>query len=498
MIIDTNDSFSRPNRGPRIGQRHVLVILSSLCVTVVSYMHSTLRVSIIAVVNASAVEQQEGERLDPIHCPISVNQTDFEDGLGASGTFLWSHNVQNLIYGSHQWGCLLLQLLAAALAQRFGGKCLILCAVVWMAVLTGITPLIAPISPFYVVAFQILIGVGEGMVLPSILAMLGRWIPRAEANFLTILIFCGNTFGMVVGQLATGPLCLTPWGWPTSFCVSAFAAAMWCFLWAVFAADSPEKDPRITNEELLYITLHVGKGLQARCNSQGAPWRDILADRAVWACVVSLSAHSWIFYTALTSFPKYMSEVLHMKDRTYGFQAALPLLASIPLLIITSYIFDLMAHSFCRSAFIRKGLNFFGYFGIAGCLFAFTRTTCNVLFAEIMHGVIICLLALIVLAVIPNFLELSPAFCGSLFALANTFATAGVIFEPFVFDSLTSHATLQEWNTVFYISITVSLFSGIIFTLLASTDNREWNPRGLDCPLISDMSSINSEVNLAI
>lgn len=495
MIIEASRSPIQSTKGPCFGQRHALAILMTLGLTVVGNMRTTLRLSITAMVNVTVVEEQESEKEDSTYCPVPINQTHSPDQLSISGTFVWSYEIQGLVLGSFMWGSLFLQIPGAATAQRYGGKWLALSAIIWIAFFSCLVPLVAPISPFLLIAFQFLGGLGEGIVLPCVLAMLGRWLPRAEVTFLTTLAFAGNTLGTIVGQLVIGPLCQTPWGWPTSFYVSALATIIWCVLWIMFAADSPEKNPRITNEELLFITLRVGKGVQARCNQRTPPWSSILADPAVWAVVASLLAYNWIFYTAFLSFPKYADQVLHVSIPNYGIYASLPLLISLPFLFLSSFLFEGLAYMCCSAIILRKIFNSVAYLAIVVCLFALTHSGCNTLFAEVLQSMLIFLLTFILIATVPNILELSPIFSGSVLALANSFATAGIIFAPYVTDALTPRGSLQEWNNVFYFNIGLATFACCCFNLLASDDKRQWNPSGLDCPLISDMESSDIETS---
>ena len=69
--------------------------------------------------------------------------------------------------------------------------------------------------------------------------------------------------------------------------------------------ESPEKDPRITEEEKQFIQQSLNTENSSKVKSS-PPWRAILTSTAVWAIAASHFSENWGFYTLLTQLPKFL------------------------------------------------------------------------------------------------------------------------------------------------------------------------------------------------
>jgi ACS family sodium-dependent inorganic phosphate cotransporter len=71
-------------------------------------------------------------------------------------------------------GYLLTQVLGGIWADRFGGKLVLGCGVVWWSLATALTPLAAQAGLVPLLAARALMGVGEGVAMPAMNNMLSR------------------------------------------------------------------------------------------------------------------------------------------------------------------------------------------------------------------------------------------------------------------------------------------------------------------------------------
>lgn len=79
---------------------------------------------------------------------------------------------------------------------------------------------------------------------------------------------------------------------------------IWYVVWIIVVADTPERDSRISSEELRYITEILNTSDKKK--PVKLPWRAVLTSLPVWAITVSHFSENWGFYTQLTQLPTFM------------------------------------------------------------------------------------------------------------------------------------------------------------------------------------------------
>jgi len=78
------------------------------------------------------------------------------------GIFNWDEKTQGLVLGAFFYGYTTTQVMAGTLAQRVGGKLLMLFGVFWTAFLTLLTPILTTLGGFWAIFFvRLLEGMGE-------------------------------------------------------------------------------------------------------------------------------------------------------------------------------------------------------------------------------------------------------------------------------------------------------------------------------------------------
>jgi MFS family permease len=110
--------------------------------------------------------------------------------LMQSGSFNWNTKQQGVVLAAFFYGYITTQILGGTLAQRIGGKFLLLFGIFWTALLTLLTP-IATIAGDYgaIVAVRLLEGIGE-VSKQSFMLSVGRHVSRIGANGHLRCIFC--------------------------------------------------------------------------------------------------------------------------------------------------------------------------------------------------------------------------------------------------------------------------------------------------------------------
>jgi ACS family sodium-dependent inorganic phosphate cotransporter-like MFS transporter 5 len=233
------------------GTRHTLVLLGFLGFANVYAMRVNLSVTIVAMVNHTAIPHANQTDTDVCPNPSPSNQTS----LIQDGEFAWNEYQQGIILGSFFWGYIVTQVPGGRLAELFGSRKLFGFGVLSTAIFTLLTPLAARAGDIWLVICRVLMGLGEGVTFPSFHAMLAEWAPPLERSKMATFVFTGAQFGTVITLPLSGLLCQYGFdgGWPTVFYVFGALGVLWFLFWMPMVADTPSRHPTISVEERDYI-----------------------------------------------------------------------------------------------------------------------------------------------------------------------------------------------------------------------------------------------------
>ena len=362
------------------------------------------------------------------------------------------------------------------MAERVGGKIVFGGGILVTSGLTLLTPIAARWSVYLLIALRVLEGVAEGVVFPSMHALLSRWIPPMERSRAVTFVIAGIEIGNVITMGLSGVLCDHGFagGWPSVFYVFGIAGCVWCLVWFVLCHSSPSSHPRISAAERYYIE----KSMES-CETSvklPVPWTKIATSRPVWACAIAHFANNWGYYTLLTCLPKYMRDVLQFDMTQNGILSGLPYLVTWLLMTAGGQLADcLRAPHRLQTGTVRKlfcavGLLIPGIFlttiGFLGC----NRFL-------IVSAVVIAVgssgLAMSGFGV--NHLDLAPEHAGTLMGLTNTLATIPGFLGPQVVGALTYQASNRaQWQKVFYISTAIYCFGAAVYVVFGSGKLQDW------------------------
>ena len=362
------------------------------------------------------------------------------------------------------------------MAERIGGKTLFGGGVLVTAVLTLLTPVAARCSVYLLIALRVLEGIGEGVTIPSMHALLSCWIPPAERSRAVAFASSGAQLGTVIGMLISGVLCDHGFagGWPSVFYVFGTVGCVWSFAWFVLCYSSPSVHPRISVAEREYIEQSM------ECCQTSAklptPWIKIATSPPVWACAVAQFANNWGGYTLLTCLPKYLHDILRFDMTQNGILSALPYIVTWLLMIVGGYLADWLSRphrlhiTTVRKLFNTAGLLIPGLFlSTVGFL------DCNRFLIVFAVVIAIGSAGLTVSGFAVNHLDIAPRYAGTLMGLTNTLATVGGILGPQVVGMLTYHeSTRSQWQKVFYIATAIYCFGAAVFLIFGSGEIQDW------------------------
>ncbi|XP_064480100.1 sialin-like [Ornithodoros turicata] len=454
-----------------------LTVLLLFCALFLTYaMRVNLNVAIIAMVNNTAIAQNGTSQLET-GCPADHNATSSNRTyiFELDGEFVWDEVTQGYVLDAFFYGYTITQLPGGWLAENVNNKLLFGIAMLLTSLLTIATAPVVRWSVYAFYALRALEGLAQGLIYPSLYALLARWAPVQERNLLMTLCNVGALVGTVVTLPVSAVLCENGFdgGWPSVFYTTGMAGCIWFVCWITLASEAPEKHPHISEEEKAYIMEN--RGALFACN-RSVPWRSILTSPSVWVYTIAKFSTSWSFYTLLINLPTYLENILHFQIKNNSFLSASVNIGQLFIGIIFSYIADRLTEGKSVSVTcVRKTYISVSLLLQAACLLGITWARCDVmsvcsllLVSSVVSGTVYA--ADMVLPV-----DLAPEFAGNVMGLANMICNISGIFTPMVVGYLTEkNQTVDRWNMVFYIASGINIIGSLIFVLFGSAEVQPW------------------------
>src|SRR5258707_531662 len=191
---------------------------------------------------------------------IAVAGPTMRNELGLTPTEL------GLIFSAFAYPYAAMQIAGGWMADRFGPRLVLaMLSLLWATatILTGLSWSVASL-----VAFRVLVGVGEGGAFPTATRAFTCWLPVRERGFAQ-----GMTHSFArLGGAVTPPIVLAivaRYGWREAFYLLGSASLAWTVLWLLTFTDTPDEHPWVTPAELTAIREGGGARRAARGPTPG-------------------------------------------------------------------------------------------------------------------------------------------------------------------------------------------------------------------------------------
>ena len=141
------------------------------------------------------------------------------------------------------------------MADRFGGRWLFGGCIFLSSVIALLTPAAARIHITFLIILLVFSGLGEGVMVPALHALIARWSAPKYQSLVVSVIFTGPDVGTSVGMLLAGVLSDYGFagGWPSVFYVFGMFGCVWSVAWFLLCYNSPSTHPRISTLSLIHI-----------------------------------------------------------------------------------------------------------------------------------------------------------------------------------------------------------------------------------------------------
>jgi len=247
---------------------------------------------------------------------ISVAGPAMRKELGLTATQL------GLIFSAFAYPYAGMQIVGGWLSDRLGPRVVLAVLSVMWAVATIMTGLSWSIGSL--VAFRVLVGLGEGGAFPTATRAFTFWMPARERG-----VAQGVTHSFArLGGAVTPAIVLAivaAYGWRESFIVLGSLSLLWTVAWVVLFRNTPIEHPWMTTAELDEIGVDAQR---LKDVSRGkTPWREIMS--RMWLVTLVDFCYGWSLWVFLTWLPSYLSEARGFTPDRIALMTTLPLLAGV-------------------------------------------------------------------------------------------------------------------------------------------------------------------------
>ncbi|KAI6184807.1 putative transporter slc-17.3 [Aphelenchoides bicaudatus] len=470
---------------PLSRRMHVIVVLMIGCFCM-AYTRSNLGMAITCMVNSSstAIKLQQTQpsiatlalEREALRCTNAnldkINTTKEIPVNNYGGEIDWDSKTQNIIFTGTFWG----SLLSALPADRTSAINLLLFASLVLSLTSTLFPYFALNYNYYAVfILRFITGIGEGLMLPAVNSIIGRWIPNTEKSQAVSLFTLGAQMSGAVGVPISASFCASRFRWPGIFYFLSIFILVWALLLRLTTTNSPAKAKCMTRTERNYLEQSLENHRPINKEPHTVPWRAMLTSMPVLACLFVSFTFNTLMVLIHSYQPTYFKEVLYLKMMDNGIYSSLPHIGQMSIKMVWATGIDYLKQrkivsntAGCR---ISQGFaSVIAFFMLL--LIAFVADCTRPKLALIFSG-----LGTATSGFYTSMVTLAPAHVGTLSSLSMLVGFIGMLFTPMLVGMFRTYGTADEW---FYIFVVISFLvgsSGIFFSYFGSGEVQEWGRR---------------------
>ncbi|KAL8089559.1 putative anion transporter 4, chloroplastic [Apium graveolens] len=341
----------------------------------------------------------------------------------------WRQSFAGVVQSSFLWGYLISPIAGGTLVDYYGGKIVMAWGVTLWSLATFLTPWAADTSLLALLLVRVLLGVAEGVALPSMNNMIARWFPLTERSQAVGLAMAGFQLGSAIG-LTLSPILMSQAGVFGPFIIFGLCGFLWVLVWISATSSTPDQSPQISKYELEYIQSSRPKSFKVENELTKPkvipPFRRLLSKMPTWSIIVANSMHSWGFFVILSWMPIYFKTIYHVDLRQAAWFSAVPW----SMMAVVGYFAGVWSDNLIRRGvsvtFTRKLMQTIGFAGPGIALIALTMSKSPVM-ASAWLTLAVGLKSFSHFGFLVNLQEIAPQYSGVLHGLSNTAGTFAAI-----------------------------------------------------------------------
>jgi MFS family permease len=352
------------------------------------------------------------------------------------------------------WSYALFQVPGGWLADRYGPRLVLACALAWWSIFTSATGL--SYSAISLACARFFFGVGEAAAFPSSSRALVRWLPVSQRAFGQGFQHAGSRFGAALAPLIV-MLLIARLNWQSVFYILGATGILWAVVWHYYYRDDPREHPAVNTAEIDLI----GVGRQPQRPARAAvPWACILASRDLWYLSAMYFCYGFVLWLYLQWLPTYFIEERHFTAIRTGLAASVPLLAATVTNVAGGWISDKLAHHWSDLRRGRTRVSVIG-FAIAGLALVPGVLVRNNIISLAWLTIALAGLELTVAVSWAICLDIGGDFTGSVSAIMNMLGNIGGAIAAIVIGYL---STLLGWNWPFLTASVLCIIAALLAT----------------------------------
>ena len=352
------------------------------------------------------------------------------------------------------WSYALFQVPGGWLADRYGPRLVLACALAWWSIFTSVTGL--SYSAVSLAVARFFFGVGEAAAFPSSSRALVRWLPVSQRAFGQGFQHAGSRFGAALAPLIV-MLLIARLNWQSVFYLLGATGVIWAVIWYYYYRDDPRQHPAVNAAEIEHIGLAL---VPPRPVNTAVPWACILASRDLWYLSAMYFCYGWVLWLYLQWLPTYFIEARHFTAIKTGLAASVPLLAATVTNIAGGWISDKLAHHWSDLRRGRTRVSVIG-FAIAGLALIPGVLAQNNIVSLAWLTIALAGLELTVAVSWAICLDIGGDFTGSVSAIMNMLGNIGGAIAAVVIGYL---STLLGWNWPFLSASVLCMIAALLAT----------------------------------
>ncbi|RWR79433.1 putative anion transporter 3, chloroplastic isoform X1 [Cinnamomum micranthum f. kanehirae] len=339
----------------------------------------------------------------------------------------WSRSFSGVVQSSFLWGYLMSPIVGGALVDIYGGKVVMSWGVALWSVATFLTPWAAQTSIWALLAMRVLLGIAEGVALPSMNNMISRWFPQTERSRAVGIAMAGFNLGSAIG-LVLSPIIMSKTGLFGPFVIFGLSGFLWVLVWLSATSSTPSRHPQISKYELEYILGKSSKQVMPPTVKQlertGAipPFKLLLSKLPTWAIISANAMHSWGYFVILSWMPIYFNTIFRVDLRQAAWFSAVPWAMMAILGYAAGAWSDMLIQRGSSVTFTRKVMQSIGFVGPAIALLGL-NSAANPSVASAWLTAAVGLSSFSHAGFLVNLQEIAPQYAGVIHGMSNTAGT---------------------------------------------------------------------------
>lgn len=387
----------------------------------------------------------------------------------------WSEMEQSFLRAAFYLGYVPAHIPAGIAADILGARPILIASVFVSSVFTLIIPLLIKWTDgnaILVGVCRILVGIGQGLAIPSISSLLVKWVPKKERAFLGSFAMSGSHVGSIFGQASSGLIigwCNNTWSAPFYFhgCTGlVFLIPLFIWVWT-----EPKDSPFVLEPERTMLANEIKPKEKRKM-----PFKAIFFDRVIWAMTIGQFAHMWVFFTFNTDLPKYLAQVLRYNIRDNGFISALPFLGMWISSILSGLFSDwLFVKRQVKILTLRRWFTVFGNIVPGILCVAAGYSGCNVYLAVVFLTLTLTAKGPFYCGIKVNYLDVTSNFGGIVVGLNNGLSAIAGFISPYTISIIAKDQTLGQWKIYFWVCLAVSTLPTLVYFFMTGAERRWWD-----------------------